>query len=311
MRSPSVYGSKKTLAEKNQQLVEAERLKGEFFANVSHELRTPLTLILAPLESLLDEEYGPVAAEQRQRLQVMHGNAVRLLQMVGGLLDFSKLEAGKGHVDRVPTDVAAVTAETLNDFESLFKQKDLSCEFAPPLAPAVVSMDRYLYERVLFNLLSNAVKFTPAGGKILVRLAAAEGRLALSVADTGIGIPAAEVPRLFRKFHQVEGSSTRRFEGSGLGLALVKEIAELLGGTVTVQSVLGQGSVFTLECDAEAVAGPPVACLGSPRPKLDRLLNGRCRRRPRTTANPTTPKRYPRSWSPRTTRSSRPTSARC
>src|SRR5262249_42612933 len=123
-------------------------------------------------------------------------------------------------------------------------------------AEAWVHMDRHLYERILFNLLSNAVKFTPAGGKFAVLLQYEADRLRLSVTDSGIGIAAADLQGLFQKFRQLEGSSTRRFEGTGLGLALVKEFAQLLGGTVSVQSTVGQGSTFTVECHAPAVQRP-------------------------------------------------------
>jgi signal transduction histidine kinase len=265
------------LAKKNHQLVEAERLKSQFFANVSHELRTPLTLILAPLESLLGAEYGPTAEPQRQALQTMHNNAIRLLQLVNGLLDFSRLEAGKVEVRRVPIDLAALTRAILDDFRPTLTHKELHADLEIELVEAdgaMVSMDRHLYERILFNLLSNAVKFTPNGGRVSVRLALKDGRLRLDVRDTGIGIRTEEQGKLFQKFHQLEGSSTRRFEGSGLGLALVKEFAELLGGSVRVESTPGQGSTFTVECLAPSCPPPSsetVSDDGAERPALPLL----------------------------------------
>lgn len=238
------------LARKNQQLIEAERVKSQFFANVSHELRTPLTLILAPLESILAGEYGNVDGGQKERLGTVHNNAVRLLQMVTGLLDFSRLEAGKLEVRREPVDLAAVSRSVLGDFEPALRQKGLSIEFhsEPPISH--VEMDRYLFERILFNLVSNAMKFTPPGGGVSVWLTTGDGRMKLAVRDTGIGIAAIEIPKLFQQFRQLEGSATRRFEGSGLGLALVKEFADLLGGNVSVVSKPGKGSTFTVDCEA-------------------------------------------------------------
>src|SRR5262249_34844640 len=149
-----------------------------------------------------------------------------------------------------PVDVVALTRAILADFQPLRDRKGLVGDFQAVPDEAWVSLDRYLYERILFNLLANAVKFTPAGGRVSVALRAEGGRLRLSIQDTGIGIAEAEIPNLFQTFRQLEGASTRRFEGSGLGLALVKEFAGLLGGTVAVVSSPGQGSTFTVECAA-------------------------------------------------------------
>src|SRR5262245_8498746 len=240
------------LATKNEQLIRAERLKSEFLANVSHELRTPLTLILAPLESWLDGRFGPITESQQGNLQTIHNNAVRLLQLVTGLLDFSKVESGQVEVNREAVEIVGLTRTVLVDFHPLIQHKGLESSFQPSPAEAWVHMDRYLYERILFNLLSNAVKFTPTEGRFAVLLQCEADRLRLSVTDSGIGI--ADLQELFQKFRQLEGSSTRRFEGTGLGLALVKEFAQLLGGTVSVQSTVGQGSTFTVECPAPACA---------------------------------------------------------
>lgn len=253
------------LFESQKKLLENERLKSQFLANVSHELRTPLTLTLAPVESLLAGEYGVLAEGQSTILQTMHNNAVRLLQMVTGLLDFSKLEAGKVEVKREPTPVAQLTQTVLADFGSFATQRGLAITHDPP-SETVVDLDRYLYERILFNLMSNAVKFTPAGGTVSVSLIIGDGRLRLAVADTGPGIPESEVPQLFQRFRQAEGSSTRRFEGTGLGLALVKEFARLLDGDVSVASTVGKGSRFTVEVLAPASRTKEVA-LASRRPE--------------------------------------------
>lgn len=250
----------------NEQLRAASRVKDEFLAKVSHELRTPLTLILAPLESVLAAAPPRGGGETRRLLETAHNNAVRLLQLVTGLLDLSKAEAGKLEARREATDLRLLTQGVFGDFSALLERKGLRGALRLPTRGGLAAMDRYLYERILFNLLSNAVKFTPAGGEVSVSLELADGRLRLRVADTGVGIPRAQLGGLFQRFHQVESTATRRFEGTGLGLALVKEFAGLLGGSVSVESTEGVGSAFTVDCPApppsaeeDAAARPPAA----------------------------------------------------
>ncbi len=244
----------KELAEANERTLEAERVKSEFFTNVSHELRTPLTLILGPVESLLGGDRGELRGGQREALETIHHNALRLLHMVTGLLDFSKLEAGKFRVKREPVDIRALSQSVVSDFGALAEGKGVALSILASVDLGPVLLDRYLYEQILSNLLSNAVKFTPAGGKVSVLLEQEAEKLRLTVRDTGIGIAPAELPRIFEKFHQVEGSAARRFGGTGLGLAVVKEFSGLLEGTVTVESQQGQGSVFVVELRAPAAA---------------------------------------------------------
>lgn len=244
-----IFRRAQEIQETNKKLREAEKAKSEFFANVSHELRTPLSLILSPLESILSGKYGAVSSGQEQFLHTIHNNALRLLQIVNGLLDFSKFEAGKMNVHREPTDIAGLIKTILNDFESMMRGKKIDLAFKIEFKPdTYVMMDRYLLERILFNLLSNAAKFTEDGGKVLVRASLEGDNLSVSVADTGIGIPEFAIKNLFHKFSQVEGSSIRRFEGTGLGLAMIKEFAELLGGTASVKSEIDKGSIFTMHC---------------------------------------------------------------
>lgn len=249
-----IFSRAQEIQETNQKLREAEKVKSEFFANVSHELRTPLSLILSPLESILSGRYGETPTGQLNFLHTMHNNALRLLQMVNGLLDFSKFEAGKMNVHREPTDIAGLILAILNDFESMIGGKNIDLSFKIDFKEVYVLMDRYLFERVMFNLLSNAAKFTEAGGKVVVEASIEGDKLSLSVADTGIGIPETAIKKLFQKFSQVEGSSMRRFEGTGLGLAMVKEFTELLGGSVSVKSEENKGSVFTVQCFAPRTA---------------------------------------------------------
>lgn len=249
-----IYLRAQELQETNARLREAERLKSEFFANISHELRTPLSLILGPVQSLLAEKHGPVSESQSQLLTTIHNNAIRLLQMINDLLDLSKSEAGKMATDRQPTDIGSLTRAVLFDFEALAAQKQITLQPVVGKASGLVMIDPYLFEHILFNLLSNAIKFTPPGGAVTVSLELDGNDLVLSVADTGIGIGEKDLPGLFEKFRQVEGSSTRKYEGTGLGLALVKNFTGLLDGKVDVVSKPGQGSVFTVSCRAPKAA---------------------------------------------------------
>lgn len=237
------------LHETNKRLVEMERLKDEFFTKISHELRTPLTLTIAPVETLLMGACGPVTTEQKDLLQTIQNNSVRLLQMVTGLLDFAKLEAGKVLVEPQSTNMDSLTQAIISDFQPAASQngieltEDLNC-------PNTVLIDRFVFERILFNLLANAIKFTPRGGRINVGLQLEDEHIVLAVSDTGVGIPEEEIESLFDKFHQLEGTSTR-FTGTGLGLAMVKEFALLLDGSVTVESKVGEGSTFTVKLKVE------------------------------------------------------------
>jgi signal transduction histidine kinase len=233
-------------------LKETEQIKSDFFTSVSHELRTPLSLILAPVESVISGKYGILSDEQLHALKTVQNNSIRLLQIVNGLLDFSKFEAGKMTIERESTDLNYMTQAILKDFESLFRTKKIELTYETNLARRYALIDRYLFERILFNLLSNAVKFTPEYGKVHVTISAEEDNIKLTVTDTGKGITESEMQSLFTKFRQAESSSSRRFEGSGLGLAMVKEFAELLDGGVQVSSKPGEGSIFTVILRAPA-----------------------------------------------------------
>ncbi len=242
--------AEEALAERNRALIEAEKLKSAFVANISHELRTPLTLILAPTESLLAPQLE-LPLPVQQTIGTIHNNALRMLQLVNGLLDFAKLEAQQVTITRESLDIRRVSQGLFADFAGLMQSKNLRgfCDIADELM--VREMDRFLFERIVFNLLSNAVKFTPAGGQIRLQIESVDAhRIKVSVADTGVGIAESDLPHLFQTFRQLEDSSTRRFEGTGLGLSLVKQFSELLGGAVSVVSRVGEGSTFTVELEA-------------------------------------------------------------
>ena len=226
-------------------LAEIDRAKTIFFSNVSHEFRTPLTLMLGPLGELLAQGETVEAGEQKALLQAAHRNGLRLLKLVNTLLDFSRIEAGRVEASYEPTDLAALTAELVSNFRSACENAGLKLTVdCPPLAKPVY-VDRDMWEKIVLNLVSNAFKYTLAGG-IEARLRAAGDAAVLSVVDTGCGIPEDEIPRLFERFHRIEGASGRTHEGTGIGLALVQELVKLHGGTVRVESVYGSGSRFTV-----------------------------------------------------------------
>src|SRR4051812_25973796 len=227
------------------ELAALDQAKTNFFSNVSHEFRTPLTLILGPLEDLLDDPELPGA--QRERLLPMHRNGLRLLKLVNTVLDFSRLESGRLQAVYRPTDLADYTARLASTFRSAAERAGLELVVETPPLPEPVHVDREMWEKIVLNLLSNAVKFT-AAGTIELRMRAEDGQAVLAVRDTGAGVPAAERPLLFDRFHRVTGAWSRTHEGTGtgIGLALVRELSELHGGTVTAESELGVGSVFTV-----------------------------------------------------------------
>jgi signal transduction histidine kinase/class 3 adenylate cyclase len=228
-------------------LKELDELKTQFFANISHEIRTPLTMCMAPLESMMSGEQGKFTRKQQELHSTMHRNMLRLLNLINNLLDFSKLEAGgmKPHVRE--EDIGAMARLMVSNVESWAERRgiDISCVVDRDL-PGVF-IDREKIEKVLLNLLSNAVKFTKNGGRIKVRVDEVRDRVEVSVSDTGVGIPKSAQEKIFERFSQVDGSSSREYEGTGIGLALVKEFVELHGGRVWVESEEDEGSTFFFE----------------------------------------------------------------
>ncbi|MFN6561327.1 MAG: ATP-binding protein [Nostoc sp. ChiSLP01] len=227
-------------------LADLDRAKTLFFSNVSHEFRTPLTLSLAPLQDALSDSVNPLPGVQRERLELVHRNTMRLLKLVNTLLDFSRIEAGRMEAVYEPTDLAMFTAELASVFRSAIEQAGLRLVVDCPPMSQPVYVDRQMWEKIVLNLLSNAFKFTFLG-EIAVRLHLADDHhVTLQVEDTGTGIEPEELPHLFERFYQVRKAKARTHEGSGIGLALVQELIKLHGGTVDVSSTVGQGSCFTV-----------------------------------------------------------------
>jgi signal transduction histidine kinase len=225
-------------------LAEIDRAKTAFFSNVSHEFRTPLTLMLGPIEDEL-AEIDPLPESRYERLTTVHRNSLRLLKLVNTLLDFSRIEAGRIQASFEPIDLAAFTTELASSFESAMTKAGLEFILDLEPLPEPVYVDREMWEKIVLNLLSNALKHT-FEGRIRVNLQWLETTVELIVADTGIGIPASELPLLFDRFHRVKGAKSRSHEGTGIGLALIKELSLLHGGEVRVESTEGKGSTFRI-----------------------------------------------------------------
>ena len=227
-------------------LAELDRAKTTFFSNVSHEFRTPLTLMLGPLEEVLSKSEDSVLVDNRQLVEVAHRNGTRLLKLVNTLLDFSRIEAGRMKAVYQPTDLAGFTRELASLFQSATDRAGLELQVHCEALSRPVYVDRDMWEKVVLNLLSNAFKFTFNGG-IFIELHEDVDFVELTVRDTGSGIPEAELPRVFERFHRVEGTRGRSFEGSGIGLALVQELVKLHGGAISVDSKVGRGTTFRLK----------------------------------------------------------------
>jgi PAS domain S-box-containing protein len=234
-----------------EELAELDRAKTAFFSNISHEFRTPLTLIMGPVQELL-RRLADVDPQVREELEVISRNGLRLGKLVNTLLDFSRIEAGRMQASYEPSDIAQVTGELASVFRSAVERAGLAFEVdCPPLAEPVY-LDRGMWEKVVLNLLSNALKFTFDGSiRITVRAdgdsaSGAGSHAVVTVADTGIGVPGQEMPRLFDRFHRIENSRSRSNEGSGIGLALVQELVQQHGGAITAASTEGAGTTFTI-----------------------------------------------------------------
>ena len=239
-------------------LAEIDRAKTTFFTNISHEFRTPLTLMLGPLEDLAasDKTGSRITPADREELNRVHRNATRLLKLVNNLLEFSRIEAGRATANYELTDVPAYTAELASVFRAATEKAGIELNVRCEPFSSAVAIDRQMWEKIVLNLISNAFKFTFAGSiSVLLQQDPERRKFMLTVADTGIGIPQAELPRLFERFHRIEGGQGRSFEGTGIGLALVHELVRLHGGTIAVESQLGKGTRFTVTIPFRQAAG--------------------------------------------------------
>ena len=223
-------------------LIELDRAKTEFFANVSHEFRTPLMLMLGPLADALED---PAPPAQHERIAIAHRGALRMLRLVNALLDFSRVEAGRATARFTRVDLERVVRDSAAVFRAAAERSGLALRVDVDDGDHTIDADPDMLEKIVMNLVSNAYKFTFAGA-IDVRVRSGE-RALIEVADTGVGVPADEQPRVFDRFHRVEGVRGRSTEGSGIGLALVRELVELHGGEISMTSEVGTGSTFRVE----------------------------------------------------------------
>ena len=251
------------LAFARDEALEAARLKSEFLATMSHELRTPLNAIIGFTDLTLEPTIGPLNDQQRSNLQRVSRNARNLLELIDGILDLSKIDAGRMQMSNEPVRLYEVVGSAISNIETLVTNKQLQVTIQQLTNVPLIYGDSGRLRQIVLNLLSNAVKFTPPHGRIEVMLEhGAPGALscaalpieglapgdwiALSVSDTGIGIPPEEHARIWSEFYQIDGSTTRQYSGTGLGLTIVRRLSELMGGRVGLQSIVNEGSTFTI-----------------------------------------------------------------
>ena len=239
------------------ELKAVDEMKTRFFANITHELRTPLTLIVSPVDKLLETAGLPVLYQQQ--LDTVRRNARQLLRLINQLLDINKLEARQMNLVNEVGDLPGFVSQIVNLFRPSADIKNVALTYQTDLPPGNYLFDAGKWEKILYNLLANAVKFTPAGS-ITIRLQQAPAAVRLAVSDTGIGIPPDQLPHIFDRFYQVDNARTRSYDGSGIGLALVRELVIRLGGTIRVESQVASGvglsgTHFLLDIPVERVGG--------------------------------------------------------
>ncbi len=230
---------------KAEALLEIDKAKTAFFSNISHEFRTPLTLILGPVEDGLNDSNNQLPEEQKERLQLIQRNALRLQRLVNSLLDFSRIEAGRLDAKFSSTDLSAFTRELASMFHSAMEKASIEYIINCKTLSQPVYVDHEMWEKIVLNLLSNALKFT-FQGKIQISLEEEDNFAVLKVKDTGEGISETELPNLFKRFYRVKGAKSRTHEGSGIGLAFIHELIKMHGGTIETGSELKKGTTFTV-----------------------------------------------------------------
>ncbi len=236
-------------ARQAEKLAEIERLKSELFANVSHEFRTPLTLTLGPLRDLLEDANGELPAEAREQVELANRSAERLLGFVDQILDTARMESGRLELRARRGDLAALVTDLAERFQPMADRRGLSLRFVPPAEPILIWGDPGQLEKVFANLLSNAMRYTPGGGlvEITVEKQTEAGTVAVTVRDEGRGIAAEDQERIFDRFDRAARPALRGDGGIGLGLPLARQLAELHGGSLTLESALGEGSAFRVD----------------------------------------------------------------
>jgi signal transduction histidine kinase len=233
------------MALKNIELAEASRMKSAFIANMSHELRTPLNAIIGFTGTLLMKLPGPLVPDQERQLSTIRTSARHLLSLINDILDMAKIEAGKVTISPEPVHCQQMLAETADSLRQLAAQKGLTLAVHAPPAPILIDTDRRALTQIVINLVNNAIKFTDSGG-VTITLSHDAGATRFAVTDSGAGIRPEDQAKLFQAFSQLDSTSTRHAEGAGLGLYLCQNLANLIGGSLGLESEFGKGSTFTL-----------------------------------------------------------------
>lgn len=253
LRTRDLRDEKEKTERQAKELAELGQFKTRFFANVSHEFRTPLTMIIGPLEDTLDGTYGDLTPAVKRQLEIMHRNSLRLIHLINELLDLQKIEAGRLELRSQSGNLAGFVGDIVLSSSALAYQKGIYLEFDDQSDNAKIFFDSEKLEKVFYNILSNALKFTPQGGSVNVDVKENEpsesmpdGAITVAISDTGPGIADEDLARIFNRFTRVEGQPDKGFEGTGIGLALVKELVELHGGHISVESSVGLGTIFTV-----------------------------------------------------------------
>ena len=256
-RTEELQRKNRQIEAQNKKVVEASRLKSQFLANMSHELRTPLNAVLALSEILSSEMSGPLNEEQLKQVSIVNRSGKSLLRLINDVLDLSKIEAGRMNVEKAPMSLHGLATLVVDTLRPLAEDKSLSLASSlGPGVPEFITSDEHKLRQILINLIGNGVKFTERGGVTMdLAFKPEPGTISFTITDTGIGIPADSLDRIFEEFRQGDGSTTRKYGGTGLGLTISKKMAELMGGTLVVASEPGKGSAFTLTIPYEP-AGP-------------------------------------------------------
>jgi cell cycle sensor histidine kinase DivJ len=243
----------RALVEARDAALDASRAKSRFLANMSHELRTPLNAIIGFSEVMTREMFGPVGPRYQEYSRLIHESGGHLLELINGVLDMSKIEAGKFQLVEELFDLEETAESAVRFLRIPAERAGVALQLEVQPGARLVFADRRAVKQILVNLLSNGVKYTPQGGEVRITACAPGSGIEITVSDTGTGISKSDLERLGRPFEQVENAETRAKEGTGLGLALVKSLTQMHGGAAVIESVLGEGTTVTVQLPNAAV----------------------------------------------------------
>ncbi len=249
----SLKKTKDELKKKNLELERTLEMKDEFLSLISHEFRTPLNVISSAIQAMNYICCNELSDKAKKYLRMIRQNTFRQLRLVNNLLDITRVNAGRIKINKKNTDIVFLTKSIIESIYTYVALKSIDLTFVPLIEKKIIGIDDEKYERILLNLLSNAIKFTSEGKPIIVTLSSINDKICVEVKDNGIGIPKDKVDIIFERFGQVDSSLSRQAEGAGIGLSLVKKFVEALGGSISVKSKLGKGSVFSILLPSETI----------------------------------------------------------